>query len=74
MKLTPEEKRTVELVEKAIENWFTATAFFFILSCAGGLTMNWWLFKDKPPEPGQKLVLTMRESDLRDIIRQEIRK
>jgi hypothetical protein len=70
MKLTPEEKRTVELVEKAISNWVTAAAVCFIIGCI----VQWCRYKDQQPEPGQKLVLTMRESDLRDIIRQEIRK
>jgi hypothetical protein len=69
MKLTPEEKRTVALVEKAIGNWFRNVMLFYIVIFVASR-----VFIGGRTYPENKLVSTMTESDLRDIIRQEIRK
>ena len=72
MKLTPAEKRTVELVQKGIGNSVLG-ACVLVLMCT---FVNTYLYTHvfHLPDLGEKPVVMMRESDLRDIIRQEIRK
>jgi hypothetical protein len=70
MKLTPQEVRTVELVEKALFpiKWTTIIILSFLIS---DLIFTWQV---NHKEPAERRIVTMTQSDLREMIRQEIRK
>ena len=74
MKLTPQEVRTVELVEKALSpiEWANKIGLTLILSLLiSDLILTW---QDNHKEPAERRIVTMTQSDLREMIRQESRK
>jgi len=68
--LTPEEERTVELVEKAL----FVIKWMILITCSlsiSNLVITW---QDNQKRPAERRIVTMTQSDLREMIREEIRK